>query len=316
MSKETKQDRIVRNVFDQVTEHLHELKNMDANTNTKESDVERWCGSFLKSCLGYTASSGYSIRSQESKGKLRPNLLVLKEDKPIFLVEVKKLGFNFDKSDFRSGKIQLNEYLNAVGNVKWGILTNGADWKLYDFSNPANGGVEVARFHVKVGEGDTFSFDKKLVEELCYEMIDFHESSFASKVWVDLAKEATAFSPESLAKAILSSDVIKYIGKSIRGEHEFKANLEVLTDKVFRLLENGLDDSIAGWNDAKAAEYHKYIKSQKRAGRKVNSKKKLDAAAGDVKVAESVAVSEPILVGQEGVSVVASAGDNAQKTVA
>jgi hypothetical protein len=291
MAKETKQDRIVRNVFDQVTEHLHELKNMDANPSTKESDVERWCGSFLKSCLGYTASSGYSIRSQESKGKLRPDLLVLKDDKPIFLVEVKKLGFNFDKSDFRSGKIQLNEYLNAVGNVKWGILTNGVDWKLYDFSNPANGGVEVARFNVKVGEGETFSFDKKIVEELCYDLVDLHETSYVSKAWVDLAKEATAFSPESLAKAILSNDVIKYIGKSIRGEHEFKANLEVLTDKVYNLLENGLDDCIAGWNDAKAAEYHKYIKSQKRAGRKANVKKKVETTS----VAEAVTETELIV---------------------
>lgn len=277
MAKETKQDRIVRNIFEQVTEHLHELKNMDANVNTKESDVERWCSSFLKNCLSYTASAGYSIRSQESKGKMRPDLLVMKDDKPVFLVEVKKLGFDFDKSDFRSGKVQLTEYLNAVGNVKWGILTNGTDWRLYDFSNPQNGGVEVARFCVKIGEGETFSLDKKLVEELCYDMFDFHESTFTSKAWDDLAKEATAFSPDSLAKAILSSDVIKYIGKSIRGEHEFKANLEVLTDKVFSLLENGLDDSIIGWNEAKASEYHKYIKNQKRAGRK--SKKKVVNAA-------------------------------------
>lgn len=269
MAKETKQDRTVRSIFDQVTEHLHELKNMDANVNTKESDVERWCSSFLKNCLGYTASSGYSIRSQESKGKMRPDLLVMKDDKPVFLVEVKKLGFDFDKSDFRSGKVQLTEYLNAVGNVKSGILTNGTDWKLYDFSNPQNGGVEIARFDVKIGEGETFSLDKKLIEELCYEMFDFHETTFSSKAWDDLAKEATAFSPDSLAKAILSADVIKYIGKSIRGEHEFKANLEVLTDKVYSLLENGLDDSILGWNEAKSIEYHKYIKNQKRVGRKV-----------------------------------------------
>ncbi len=286
MAKEMKQDRVVRSIFDQVTEHLHELKNMDANINTKESDVERWSSSFLKNCLGYTASAGYSIRSQESKGKMRPDLLVMKDDKPVFLVEVKKLGFDFDKSDFRSGKVQLTEYLNAVGNVKWGILTNGTDWKLYDFSNPQNGGVEIARFNVKIGEGETFSLDKKLVEELCYEMFDFHETTFISKSWDDLAKEATAFSPESLAKAILSSDVIKYIGKSIRGEHEFKANLEVLTDKVYALLEDGLDDSIPGWNEAKATEYHKYIKNQKRVGRKIKRiiAKKIDVISPENKV--------------------------------
>lgn len=284
MAKETKQDRIVRNTIDQFTEHLHELKNLDLNASTKESDVERWCSSFLKSCFGYIASSGYSIRAQEAKGRMRPDLLVLKNEKPIFLVEVKKIGFDFDKSDFRSGKVQLTEYLNAVGNVKFGMLTNGIDWRLYDFSNPNNGGVEIARYNLKFGENDSFTFDKRSIEEALYDFLDFHESTFSTGSWDDLAKEATAFSPESLAKAILSSDAIRYIGKSIRGEHEFKANLEVLTDKVYDLLAKGLDDSIPAWNDSKIAEFQKYIKSQKRASRKSKrtSTKKADVVTPEI----------------------------------
>ncbi len=86
-----------------------------------------------------------------------------------------------------------------------------------------------------------------------------------------------AFSPESLAKAILSSDVIKYISKSIKGEHEYKACNEMLTDKVYWLLEQGLNDAIVGWNDAKDADFKKYIKSQKRVSRKTkNHSKKSD----------------------------------------
>lgn len=93
MAKETKQDRIVRGIFDQVTEHLHELKSLEANPGTKELDVERWAQSFLRSCLGYTSSAGYSIRAQETKGKMRPDLVVLHNEKPIFVVEVKKAWF-------------------------------------------------------------------------------------------------------------------------------------------------------------------------------------------------------------------------------
>ena len=78
MAKETKQDRAVRGMIDQVTEHLHELKNLDSNLSTKESDVEKWCSSFIKGCLGYTASASFSIKSQETKGKLRPDLVVTK----------------------------------------------------------------------------------------------------------------------------------------------------------------------------------------------------------------------------------------------
>ncbi len=65
MARETKQDRIIRNIYDQATEHLHELKAIDGNLNSKESDVERWAASFLKNCLGFMSSSGYSIRSQK-----------------------------------------------------------------------------------------------------------------------------------------------------------------------------------------------------------------------------------------------------------
>jgi predicted type IV restriction endonuclease len=273
MAKETKQDRIVRTILDQVTEHLHELKNLEASTSTKELDVERWAQSFLRSCLGYTSSAGYSIRAQEAKGKMRPDLLVLKNDKPIFVVEVKKLGFDLNKSDFRSGKTQLSEYLNLIGNVRWGILTNGIEWKLIDFSQAQYGGIEVSCFDLK-SDSDIIETAKKAVEEQCYELYDLHESSYISDSWLELAKEAMAFSPESLARAILSADVIKYIAKFVRGEHEFKANQEILSDKVYWLLEQGLNDAISGWNDAKAAEILKYVKAQKRAARKVKRSKK------------------------------------------
>lgn len=276
MARETKQDRIVRNMFDQVMEHLHELKAIEANVNAKEMDVERWAQSFLKNCVGYASSSGYSIRAQETKGKMRPDLIVLKNEKPIFIVEVKKLNFDLGKADFRSGKAQLSEYLNTLGGVKWGMLTNGIEWKLFDFSQPQYGGIEISAFDLK-SDTDIIEVTKKAVEEQCYELLDFHESSFTSKSWDDLAKEALAFAPESLAKAILSSDVVKYIAKSIRGEHEFKANQEILTDKVYWLLEQGLNDAINGWNDTKVSEFQKYIKSQKRASRKTRRGKKNDS---------------------------------------
>lgn len=263
MSKETKEDRIVRNIADQVTEHLHDLKSMEANPNCKELDVERWCQSFLRNCLGYTASTGYSIRAQENKGKSRPDLVVLQNEKPIFVVEVKKLGFDLNKSDFRSGKIQLNEYLNLIGNVKWGILTNGVEWKLFDFAQPQYNGIEVCSLDLH-SEGDVIDFNKKSIEEKCYNIVDFHEHSYSTKYWDESLKEAMAFSPETLAKAILSADVLKYISKYVKGELEFKASNEMLSDKVFDLLKYGLNDAIKGWNEAKEVELVKYNKSQKR----------------------------------------------------
>lgn len=278
MSRETKQDRIVRTVFDQVTEHLHELKSLDGNPNCKEMDVERWAQSFLKSCLGYTSSNGYSIRAQETKGKMRPDLIVLHHDKPAFVVEVKKMGFDLNKSDFRSGKIQLNEYLQMIGDVRWGLLTNGMEWKLFDFSHRQYGGIEIATFDLRA-ENDVIDLSKRSIEEQCYEILDFHVSSFAGDCWSDLSKEALAFSPESLAKAILSTDIVKSVARAIRGEHEYRANHEVLTDRIYWLLEQGLNDAITNWNDSKIAEFHKYTKAQKRAGQRAKRTRKSNPTA-------------------------------------
>lgn len=289
MARETKQDRIVRGIVDQVTEHLHELKTIEANLSAKESDVERWAQSFIKNCLGFTASAGYSVRAQEQKGKMRPDLVVFHEDRPVFVVEVKKTGFDLGKSDFRSGKIQLSEYLHSLGNVRFGMLTNGSEWKLFDFSQVQYGGIEASCLDLR-GEDDSFDLGKKAIEEQCYDLLDFHESGFSTDVWSELAKEALAFSPESLARAILSVDVVKNIARHVRGEHEFRANHEVLTDRVYWLLEQGLNDAIIGWNEAKATEMHKYVKSQKRSSRRTkrNVKKATEGIAAVNSAVEAV----------------------------
>lgn len=286
MARETKQDRIVRQMLDQVTEHLHELKALESNPSVKELDVERWAQNFLRNCLGYMSSSGYQIRAQEAKGKMRPDLVVLKNDKPSFVMEIKKLGFDLNKSDFRSGKVQLAEYLNAFGNVRWGILCNGYEWKLFDFSQAQkNGCIEIRSIDFRLGT-DAIDISKKAVEELCYELLDFHENSMNTKIWEELTLEALAFSPESLTRAILSCDVVKVISRSIRGEHDYKANLETLTDKIYYLLELGLNDAIIGWNESKQAEIQKYVKSQKRAGRRVKRQSKGEEAVTEPSATE------------------------------
>lgn len=268
MTKETKQDRAVRLMMDQMTEHLVELREFEKSSHCKETDVERWAQTLLKSCLGYTVSNGYSIKAQDQKGKMRPDLVVYKGEKPIFVMEVKKLGFDFEKSDFRSGKLQLKEYLATFEDVPYGFLCNGYEWRLFDFSNKQSP-IEIQKIDFRDENGFLPEAVKKEVENLCYDFTSFHEYAFCSSEWQDLAKEATAFSPDSLAKAILTQNVMKTIAKEIRGEHEYKACTDLLFDKVYHLIANGLDDTLkACYNPEKKAEFEKYIKSQKRLARK------------------------------------------------
>jgi hypothetical protein len=294
MSKETKQERIVRTMTEQMTEHLHELKAFGENPNVKESDVERWCQSILKNCLGFTVLNGYSIRSQEARGKSRPDLVVEKNGKPVIVIEVKKLGFDFSKSDFRSGKVQLSEYLKNIGSVKWGLLCNGYEWKLFDFTNPTYGGIEIRKFDLRNIETGELETGKREMEDSCWDFVDLHETTYVSGEWEAMSKEETAFSPESLAKAILSYDSAKYLAKVIRGEYEYKANVEMLIEKLYVLLEQGLNDT-DGWNDTMKAEFSKFIKSQKRVGRKKKRGKKEEVAVIPILIKEEDKTSEPVL---------------------
>jgi hypothetical protein len=284
MSRETKHERLVRSMLSQVSEHLYELKNLAANQLTKELDVERWCQSILKNCLGFTASQGYSIGAQEVRGKMRPDLIVSREGKTCFVVEVKKLGFDLSKADFRSGKVQLSEYLKNCVDARWGILCNGYEWRLFDFTGENSAGVEILSLDLR-GDNEELDTSKRGIEESAWNFIDLHESNFEADNWSTLSKEATAFSPDSLAKAILSFSVIKTIAKTIRGEHEYKANTEVLFDKVYDLLDKGLDDSVPGWNETKQAELTRYLRAQKREGQKRPKNTKADKV--DLKAQQS-----------------------------
>jgi len=76
MARETKEERTVKAMIEPLMEHLLDLKSLAANPNAKESDLERWCQSLLRSGLGYSAVNGYTIRAQESKGRSRPDLKI------------------------------------------------------------------------------------------------------------------------------------------------------------------------------------------------------------------------------------------------
>jgi len=302
MSRETKTDRLVRSIIDNVTEHTHELINLVNNPGTREAEVEVFIQSFLKSCLGFSATNGYSIRAQETKGRHRPDLIVLKDDQPVLVAEIKRLGFDLQKSEFRSGKVQLKEYLNQFDSVRWGLISNGYELLLFDFSDSTKNGIEVLSFDFRsYSEDHQIETTKKTIEEMCYDLVDLHETAYTSKDWEEFAIEATAFSPESLAKAILANDCVKVIARAIRGEYDYKADTAVLTDHIYSLIVSGLNDAVCDWNDLKHAELNKFVKSQKRIGRKTKRSRTKDGAPTAENVAASVMelVSEVSGIGEK-----------------
>lgn len=292
MPKESQRERLVRSILPTATEQLHEMKAMMSNSATRESDVEDWLGRFLRG-LGYVATEGYSVRAQEGKANMRPDLVIYLNEKPIIIVEVKKLGFDLHRSSFRSGKVQLREYLSNLGDIRWGILSNGVEWKLYDFKDTTSG-IEILDLSLPLlteNGAELIDTSKRAVEEFCYDLADLHECTHKNGNWEELSKEATAFSPESLVTAITSVDVVRSIAKTIRGDLDYKVNTEILFDKVFDLLKIGLDDAVPGWNETRENEFKKHIKLQKKAARR---KKKAVIAGADLKPQETNDVTASI----------------------
>jgi hypothetical protein len=122
----------------------------------------------------------------------------------------------------------------------------------------------------------------KNIDETGWELIDFSASFYESKTWEKLSQEAQAFSPDSLAKAILTNDSVKRIAKFLTGEHEYRVSVDVLTDKLSELVEHGLAGSVNNWNETNHDELARYVRTQKRAAKKVRRKPVDKTAAGAV----------------------------------
>jgi len=192
MARETKEERLVRAMLPNLTEQLIELKHL-AEADAKESALEAWCVSLLKGVLGFSASNGYLVRAQESRGKSRFDIIVSRTEKPeqmILVVEVKRLGVNLNRSDLRSGKAQLNEYLKQAGDVRWGILTNGYEWALYDFKSDL---VNVTNIDIRDDE-DKIATTPKSVAECAWDLLDFFLRLLRGEnLGEDVARSAGAF---------------------------------------------------------------------------------------------------------------------------
>jgi len=255
----------------QLNELMVELKNLE-KSSARESEVESWCLSVLKQVLGFSASAGYVVKSQEGRGRRRFDLAITLADQPdkiVLVVEVKKLGADLDKSDLRSGRAQLGDYLKSLGGVRWGILTNGYDWRLYDFRSDF---ITVTSTDLR-NEQQELSVDPSALEDAAWELLDFTASYFDHGMWGKLSLEAQALSPDSLARAVLSVDVVKRIGRVLKEHRDYRVPLDVLTDKLAELLVSGLNDKLSCWNEMQRGELDRYIRSQKKLAKKAKRKK-------------------------------------------
>ena len=288
MARETRDEKRVNSMIPALTEHMIELKTLISN-ETKEAHVETWAMSLLKFVLGYSHANNYAIKQQETKGKSRFDLVIVKSDAPdqvVMLIEVKNYGTDLSRTNYRSGRGQLEEYLKTLNGVRWGILTNGVEWQLYDFKNDM---ICLCEISLDDEEG-LIDMSASGIKEVAEDLLEISSYYYASKDWEKLSLEAQALSPDSLAKGILNPNCIKLINKYLSEEYDFKASNENLLSKLSDLLVYGLNERGGEWTDSRKAEFQKFVRSQKKFFTKAKRKKRVESIKDEIEtvVADTV----------------------------
>jgi hypothetical protein len=244
MTRENKQDYIAANIFEQVSEHLYDLSTFASNP---KHQLELWIQSLMKECFEYVPENGYSILAHHSRTKKIPNLIVVKNNKPMLVVETRALGAGFEEGSEKNS----DEYIQAIGKIPWKIMTNGYEWSLSDLKN---GGVEILSFDLR--DNDALDLTKSGISENCKSLAELHSYSYEKGLWEQYSLDALAITSEALMKAMLSADVVTFMSKHIRGD-QYKVNPAVLIDRVYKLLHV---------QEETKPEMELHIKKQKRVG--------------------------------------------------
>lgn len=211
MKKQLKPASLINSMSEGMIKQFHELKTIELKQTSKHSDVERWTERFLTTCLGYTTSKGYFVQKMEEHYEAGPDFMVFEGKTPLFVVELKKLGCNLNKYDYRYQELPVKTLMKTVGFVPYAFLTNGYEWRLYDLSNP-NFVQEIYSCDMR-NEVHEFEFDKKFVQHMCDDFFHFHAAHYAAKGWLSTSRRDFFHYPEFMTKTRVGHYVMNYAYK-------------------------------------------------------------------------------------------------------
>lgn len=169
MTRENKQSSIADDIFEQVFDHIYDLSTFACNPNHQ---LERWILSLLRNCLDFKGS--YSILAHHSRNRKMPDLIVVKNRRPLLQIEIKPLGTRLDQG-FENHS---NAYLQILRKIPWKIVTNGYEWQLI---NLKSNGSQVVSFDLR--EKDALDLTKSGIQESCRILADLHVQNYERGLW-------------------------------------------------------------------------------------------------------------------------------------
>ncbi len=194
--------------------------------NKNEADVVMYLVQFFQEALGYNIFDEIS-KEHQIKARFCDIALKIRGEVSLF-VEVKKPGIRLVKRH-----IEQAENYGLRSGIKWVLLTNGCEWRLYHLSYDDSEGIE----STLVFQTDLVkSFQEKPVDVVEKFML-MHKRQFMKGELDKYYKKKTMLVPEELAKALFTEDVLRAIRKEVNRGAEVRVELEDITKALKNLLD-------------------------------------------------------------------------------
>ncbi len=195
----------------------------------KEADIVMYLVQFFQSVLGYSIFDEIS-KEYQIKGKYCDIALKIKGEVGM-LVEAKQPGIRLVKKH-----IEQAEIYGMRSGIKWVLLTNGCEWRLFHLTYDDSEGIE-----------STLVFSTDLVKSFMEKPNDvvekfmlLHKRNFMKGELDKYFTKKTMLIPESLAKALFTEEVLR----SIRREVNKGAEVKVGIDDIAKALKILLDKEV------------------------------------------------------------------------
>lgn len=218
----------------------------------KEADIVMYLVQFFHEALGYDIFKEIS-KEYQIKGKYCDIALKMEGEVGI-LVEAKQPGMRLVKKH-----IEQAEIYGMKSGIKWVLLTNGCEWKLFHLSYDEAEGIE----STQVFSTDLVKSFMEKPNDVVEKFMLLHKRNFMKGELEKYFTKKTMLIPESLAKALFTEDVLKAIRKEVNKGAEVRVGIE----DIEKALKNLLDKEVL------ADMVIKVRKTKKATRRKVTRKK-------------------------------------------
>lgn len=284
-------EKLEKNYLDEIKNYILKLNTLcieNKYSDITEQQLESHIINMLERCMGYSLENKFEIKNQVVlHSNIKADIVVYEKNKknesvPSFALELKKPSVSLVDGGAKSPVVQLVQYMTAL-EIKFGILTNGLEWKLYYLDVSKKGATPYNIYTFKISDHDKMvtSLEKKNLKEFGNGLAMFHSENLEN--WHEQKNRSYASSEKTIFKILMEPEIIVKIQSLIKKKCEFKQTHEEVYTNTLKLLYYGLNEINANHKDINNID--KDYQDAMNAGLKkikAAAKKKMAAKAKDI----------------------------------